>query len=300
MPGMTRDSHQFLESAAASGAVAAVVYNSAGLMEAQRLGMSAVLLNETSFESEVGKLANAFYDYPSRSMKIVGVTGTNGKTTTAWLIRDMLTALGYQAGYLGTLGFQIPGESRELSNTTPFSVELIGLLAEARDQGVEALAIEVSSHALAQHRADGVEFDVSVFTNLTQDHLDFHQSMEAYEQAKYRLFSEIPRLSSKHWQGAINVDDATGKRWSSSVPSLPFSASNTSGADLLGQPLHVSIDEIEIELTFQRSEPVIARAPLGGSYNIENLLSATAGILALTNRTIADVATTWPAVRPVP
>ena len=159
MPGMTRDSHQFLESAAASGAVAAVVYNSAGLMEAQRLGMSAVLLNETSFESEVGKLANAFYDYPSRSMKIVGVTGTNGKTTTAWLIRDMLTALGYQAGYLGTLGFQIPGESRELSNTTPFSVELIGLLAEARDQGVEALAIEVSSHALAQHRADGVEFD---------------------------------------------------------------------------------------------------------------------------------------------
>src|SRR5258708_5381343 len=131
------------------------------------------------------------------TMKVIGVTVTNGKTTTAWLIRDMLKALGVKAAYLGTLGFQLPDEERELNNTTPFAIELHELLAEARDKGVEAIAMEVSSHALAERRVDGIEFDAAVFTNLTQDHLDFHGTMAEYESAKLRLFTELPKQSSK-------------------------------------------------------------------------------------------------------
>ncbi len=185
MPGANQDSQSFLPEAAKAGATAAIVRDAPGLAAARALGMAAAIVPDAglAFHDAAWRLADAFFDHPTRRMKVIGVTGTNGKTTTASVLRDMLSALGFRAAYLGTLGFELPGERRDLPNTTPFAIELYNLLGEARDKGVDALAIEVSSHALAQRRIDGVEFDAAVFTNLTQDHLDFHGTMVEYEAA---------------------------------------------------------------------------------------------------------------------
>src|SRR5262249_4556527 len=154
------------------------------------------------------------------------------------LIRDALMALGRNAAYLGTLGIQTPLNSRELSNTTPFSVELNHLLAECLRDGTQDLAMEVSSHALEERRSDGVEFDAGVFTNLTQDHLDFHGSMEAYAESKLRLFSDLPKQTSKPFNGAINADDPVGREWipKLNVPVISFGLQN---GDLRGRPLKI-------------------------------------------------------------
>jgi len=225
-------------------------------------------------------------------MMVVGVTGTNGKTTTAWLIRDMLSALGLRAGYLGTLGFQIPGEERELSNTTPFAVELYNLLAEARDKGVEALAMEVSSHALAERRADGVEFDAGVFTNLTQDHLDFHGSMEEYEAAKFRLFSDLPKQSAKRFFSVVNVDDPAGRRledclaggriWRFGVTETLELGKLSADYDLIAYAQTIAVDRIEMVLNLGLDDIGLRfTSQLGGSYNVENLAAAVSALIAL-------------------
>lgn len=292
-PGTTTDSHEYIPDAAAKGAVGAVVWSAAGLDTATRAGLAAVQLAEDriGFNDGICRLCNTFFGYPTRSMKVVGVTGTNGKTTTAWLIRDMLSALGLKAGYLGTLGFQIPGEERELGNTTPYPVELWSLLAEARDKGVEAMAMEVSSHALAEHRAEFVEFDAGVFTNLTQDHLDFHGSMEEYEAAKLRLFTELPKQTEKKFFAVLNADDPIGAKWDDEivVPRLRFGIVRSS-ADLEMTPAEydvrafarsIAVDGIEMELTaFGEPNPRLI-SQLGGSYNVENLLAAVNSLIPL-------------------
>lgn len=313
MPGMTRDSQSFLPDAAANGASAALVYDGAGLESASSLGLASIQVS--GVEDAVWRICDAFFDHPTRNMKVVGVTGTNGKTTTAWLIRDMLSALGLRSGYLGTLGFQLPGEDRPLANTTPFAVELYNLLAEARDRGVQALAMEVSSHALAQKRVDGVEFDAAVFTNLTQDHLDFHGTMESYEAAKWRLFSDLPRQTRKRFVAAINVDDPTGRRWADSPVFVPWqedwvkwpSASPQERTNLLAygeetcfsrESVQVGIDHVSFLLAATGSEYSV-RAPLGGGYNVENLHSALAGVCAL-GISPEEAASVTTQVRPVP
>ncbi len=299
MPGTRTDSHAYLPAALAAGASAAVVYSAEGLEAARAIGMPAILPSDP--REAAWRLCDALYGHPTRHMKVVGITGTNGKTTTAWLVRDMLAALGMKAGYLGTLGFQIPGGERELANTTPFTVDLYNLLKEARDRRVEALAMEVSSHALAEKRADGVEFDVAVFTNLTQDHLDFHGTMEAYEAAKWRLFSDLPRQTEKRFRAAINVGDPTGARWAAQMDALTFAISKLdfeayyeagmmpapdiladwAGAALHGTPKRIAVDQIHLELGLSGQADATVRANLGGAYNAENLISACAAVYAL-------------------
>jgi UDP-N-acetylmuramyl-tripeptide synthetase len=297
-PGLRTDAHDYLEAARQNGAVAAIVTSPEGANRAQALGLAWLLFPEATFQDTIWRACDVFLNHPTRSLKLIGVTGTNGKTTTAWLVRDMLAALGLRAGYLGTLGFQLPGEERELSNTTPFAVELYNLIAEARDKGVEAMAMEVSSHALAEKRADGLEFDVATFTNLTQDHLDFHGSMEAYEAAKWRLFSELPKQTEKHWRAAINVDDPVGQRW---AEQLPQAVTYGLGHGVVqGIAREVSVDRIVMDLQTDRLECGFA-APLGGSYNVSNLLAATASVLALhPDVRLPDLKDAWSKVRPVP
>jgi UDP-N-acetylmuramoyl-L-alanyl-D-glutamate--2,6-diaminopimelate ligase len=289
-PGTTNDSHAYLAAAKENGAVAAVVWSSEGQRLAEVNGLAVVRLpaDRIPFNDAICRLCNTFYRYPTRSMKVIGVTGTNGKTTTAWLIRDMLKALGLKAAYLGTLGFQLPNEERELSNTTPYPVELWSLLAEARDKGVEALAMEVSSHALAEHRAEFIEFDAGVFTNLTQDHLDFHGSMEEYEAAKLRLFTELPKQTEKKFVGAVNWGDAVSARWLQAMPQhqrFKYAVSSELDNGLLVEPETVRLDFLVLDVSI-----VEARAgkkfghvvvPLGGAYNVQNAAAALAGVLAL-------------------
>lgn len=309
MPGMTNDSQGFIASAVANGASAALVYDAAGLDLARQQGIPAVALEPSAYRDSIWRLCDTLFDHPTRHMKVVGVTGTNGKTTTAWLLKDMFEQLGLKSAYLGTLGFHLGSSERELSNTTPFAVELFNLLAEARDAGVEALAMEVSSHALAEQRADGVEFDAAVFTNLTQDHLDFHKTMDAYEGAKWRLFSDLPRNSAKRFVGAINVGDPTGKRWATKpeaadwvryavVDNVGSFGALAEGVDLEGQALEVQVDRIHL-LTQSNEGDHGFYAHLGGAYNVENLLSACAALKAL-GYTLSNLNEIGPNLRPVP
>lgn len=295
----SRDSHEFLPAARAAGAGSALVYSESGFEAAIALGLGVAEVRPEHYADSLWRLAKVAFGNPSAAMKVIGVTGTNGKTTTAWLIRDMLLALGSKAGYLGTLGFQIPGEDRELQNTTPFAIELNELLAEARDAGVDSIAMEVSSHALAGGRVDGIEFDAAVFTNLTQDHLDFHGSMEAYEAAKVRLFSELPRQSAKDFRWAANLDDAAGRRLAARMtgPGVSFGGSDRSEASLRVDALEVGIDHLLLNLRAQ--EDVTVRVPLGGAYNVENSSSAVAGMLAL-GYSLGEIGPALGKVRPVP
>jgi UDP-N-acetylmuramoyl-L-alanyl-D-glutamate--2,6-diaminopimelate ligase len=302
MPGGGLESESFLPNAAANGATAGLVHSREGMEIARQLGLAAVLSPHVGvgFQDTAWRLCDAFYEHPTRQMKMVGVTGTNGKTTTAWLLRDMLRASGKRAGYIGTLGFQIPGRERELQNTTPVAVELYALMAEARDGGVNAMAMEASSHALAQHRADGVEFDAAVFTNLTQDHLDFHESMDAYGRAKWRLFDELPRCSEKRFRAAFNMDDPTGRAWAARPDGadpnpLRFGTRETGeDLDLLLLATDVRVDTIEALI-----DGIPVKLPLGGAYNVQNAAAAAAGMLAL-GYSVREIAELLPAVHAVP
>ena len=299
MPSANSDSLNYIEAAAKAGASAVMVFDERGLELAGAVRVAAVLIPNKGLDyyEAIWRICRSFFEEPTRSMKVIGVTGTNGKTTTAWLLRDMMAALGHRAAYLGTLGFQLPDEDRELSNTTPFAVELYNLLAEARGKNVDSLAMEVSSHALHERRSDGIEFDAAVFTNLTQDHLDFHKTMGAYAEAKHRLFTQLPKQTHKRFVGAFNLDDPTGARWAleQNGPSVTYGL--TDEADLKGEALSVQVDRIKMALRYRGECEV--EISLGGHFNLSNCLSAAAGMIAL-GYDLDALRTALPKVRPVP
>jgi len=298
-PGLSRDPHEFLADARANGATGAVVHSGEGLAAADTLGLATTRWEPAEFADRAWRLCDEFYQHPTRGIKAVGITGTNGKTTTAWITRDALTSLGQTTAYLGTLGFQFPGHAEELPNTTPFVIDLYNLLDEARTAGVEAMVMEVSSHALAQKRADGLEFDVAAFLNLTQDHLDFHGSMAEYAGAKHRLFTELRDESTKDMTAIFNLDDATGREWDGLYegPTRSFSQS-CADASLRGIPESVGLESLRIRFE-SGGATAVATVPLGGSYNVENSVAATAILLAL-GYELEDAARAMETVRPVP
>jgi UDP-N-acetylmuramoyl-L-alanyl-D-glutamate--2,6-diaminopimelate ligase len=300
MPGTNHPSEAYIPAAVSNGAVAALVYSREGMEFATANGIAAVLVPHRNerFAEVVWQICDEFFAHPTRDLKLVGVTGTNGKTTTAWLVRDILTLLGNRTAYLGTLGFHLPEVTWELENTTPFAADLYNMISEAKRVGVTAISMEVSSHALAQERVGGLDFDVSVLTNLTQDHLDFHGTMESYAAAKHRLFTSRPVGSQKKMVAAFNVDDPIGYRWSieQDGPTLTY-GTRSNDVDLRGTPLQIEVDRIRMQLEY-RGEAVV-EIPLGGSYNVENTLSAVAATLALGYR-LSEIAEVLPRVRPVP
>jgi UDP-N-acetylmuramoyl-L-alanyl-D-glutamate--2,6-diaminopimelate ligase len=278
---------KFIDSALANGASAVLV------PDEECLGKASVGVTCADYENTLWRICKDLYDDPSASFKLVGVTGTNGKTTTAWIMRDLLQALGERAAYIGTLGVILPEESRELANTTPFVVDVYNLMVEARDQGVTALVMEVSSHALAQKRVEGLSFDVGIFTNLTQDHLDFHETMEAYQAAKWRLFTDFGDLV-----GCFNLDDPVGAKWSQQFAGRQVSFSTSAKNQLQGRIRKVQVDRIEMDLVFA-GEQREALSRLGGSYNVSNLLSATSGLLGF-GYDLYQVSRVIPDATPVP
>ncbi len=180
VPGMTRDGHDFAPDAVARGAVALVVE--------RPLNLGVPEVRVPNVRAAMAPAAARFNGDPSATLKVVGVTGTNGKTTTAFLVRELLEADGRQTGLLGTVKSVIGGAEREVVRTTPEAIDLQRDFREMLDGGDVACAIEVSSHALELRRADAIHFAAAIFTNLTQDHLDFHPTMEDYFAAKRRLF----------------------------------------------------------------------------------------------------------------
>ncbi|HWB70054.1 MAG TPA: UDP-N-acetylmuramoyl-L-alanyl-D-glutamate--2,6-diaminopimelate ligase, partial [Solirubrobacterales bacterium] len=199
-----------------------------------------------------------------------GVTGTNGKTTTAFLIREILELAGTRCGLMGTVKQVVGGREEAVERTTPEAIDLQEAFRRMLDGGDRACAMEVSSHAMALHRADGIHFDVAVFTNLTQDHLDFHADMEDYFQAKRGLFEMGPRV------GIVNVDDPYGRRLAGEFDCLTFSAEGNA-ADFAARDISFDAGGASFALRDGRE----VRTSLPGHFNVANALAALAAATAL-------------------
>jgi UDP-N-acetylmuramoyl-L-alanyl-D-glutamate--2,6-diaminopimelate ligase len=247
--------------------------------------------------ARMGAMADTFHGRPSAAMTTVGVTGTNGKTSTVQLLGQAWTLRGTTAGTIGTLGAGLYGDVRPTGFTTPLVLQMHALLAQLRDAGAAAVAMEVSSHALDQGRVDGVHFRVGVFTNLTRDHLDYHGDMQAYGAAKARLFA-WPGLQA----AVLNLDDAHGRRLHADLPEgvLRIGTSAAGAADASVRAVDARLDThgIGFELAIgEQSHPV--RSPLLGRFNIDNLL-AVAGVLHALGGDCAGIAATLSALQPIP
>jgi UDP-N-acetylmuramoyl-L-alanyl-D-glutamate--2,6-diaminopimelate ligase len=220
-------------------------------------------------------IAAEFFEHPSRSLRVVGITGTNGKTTTAYLIQGVFEAAGWPTGLLGTVEYRIGSEIREAPRTTPEATDLQQMLREMVDAGCTACVMEVSSHALALRRADGTRFAAGVFTNLTRDHLDYHGDMERYFAAKRRLFELLPAEAP----AVLNVDDPRGETLASQVASRVTYAIDRD-ADVTPRTVAPALGG----LSFEAATPagtIRIRSALVGRPNLYNLLAAAATGVAL-------------------
>ncbi|TNY28359.1 UDP-N-acetylmuramoyl-L-alanyl-D-glutamate--2,6-diaminopimelate ligase [Thermomonas haemolytica] len=265
----------FADAAKAAGA-AAVLYEPPAPDD---LPAPADAIPVPGLRARMGALADTFHGHPSAAMATVGVTGTNGKTSTVQLLAQAWTLRGQKAGTLGTLGAGIWPKAVPTGFTTPLVLRLHALLAELRDEGASAVAMEVSSHALDQGRVDGVHFDVAVFTNLTRDHLDYHGDMARYGAAKAKLF-DWPGLRA----AAVNLDDAFGRELFAAVQgkvrALGFSSRGAPGASVRAEELVLDAGGIGFLLhAGGQAHPV--RSPLLGRFNVDNLLGVATTLFAL-------------------
>ncbi|MCK5326640.1 MAG: UDP-N-acetylmuramoyl-L-alanyl-D-glutamate--2,6-diaminopimelate ligase, partial [Woeseiaceae bacterium] len=205
--GISSHGLDHVQQAVAAGAVA-VAYDATTAITVPDIDVPLIAVDD--LRGQLGDIANRFFDYPSRSVRVIGVTGTNGKTTVAWLLAQCMRRLGKPCGYVGTLGYGTAEIDEAEGMTTPDVIELHRRLAEFRDSGATCAAIEVSSHALAQQRIDGVQIDTALFTNLSRDHLDYHGDMRAYAEAKASLF-----LDAGPTRRIINMDSEFGTQLAS-------------------------------------------------------------------------------------
>jgi UDP-N-acetylmuramoyl-L-alanyl-D-glutamate--2,6-diaminopimelate ligase len=266
VPGFTRDGHEFAADAVARGASALVVEHP--------VGAGAAEVQVPSVRAAMAPAAARFYGDPTARLQTVGITGTNGKTTTAFLMRALLDAARRQAGLLGTVKSVIGGVENEVLRTTPEAIDLQRTFREMLDAGDQACVMEVSSHALTLHRADAIHFAAAIFTNLTQDHLDFHATMEDYYAAKRRLFTDLAPAVA-----IVNVDDPYGARLAAELGNavtfaLDGEASYRAGAvqtGLDGSQFTVAAPDGVFELS----------SPLSGRFNVSNVLGAFAAARSL-------------------
>jgi UDP-N-acetylmuramoyl-L-alanyl-D-glutamate--2,6-diaminopimelate ligase len=258
--GARSDGHEHAAEAVRRGASALVVE--------RPLSLGVPELKVASVREAMAPLAARFYGDPSDALRVVGITGTNGKTTTAFLTRQVLEAAGEQCALLGTVKSVIGGVDGEVIHTTPEAIDLQASFAAMRDGGDRACAMEVSSHALALHRADAIHFAAAVFTNLTQDHLDFHPDMEAYFAAKRVLFEPAPATC------VVNAGDAYGRRLLDDLPDA-VSFAVDAPADYRASDLRSGIAESRFSVLTPDGELSVATR-LPGAFNVANVLAAVA------------------------
>jgi UDP-N-acetylmuramoyl-L-alanyl-D-glutamate--2,6-diaminopimelate ligase len=265
--GEHTDGHAYVGRAIENGAVAVVVEAARSVHAPE--GVTAIHVPDS--RRALSAIADAFYGEPSRALDVIGVTGTNGKTTTTRMIASILEASSRPCGVIGTVGAEYGSRTWTLDNTTPLPPELHGLLAEMRDLGARAVALEVSSHALSLDRVEDVRFRLAALTNITRDHLDFHDTIEAYAAAKRRLFQMA--------EGAvINADDEHGARWLSEIrrriPTLSYSMRGN--ADLVPSRVTAGTSGTTFVLN-----GVAMRVNLPGLFNVANALAAIGAAVAL-------------------
>ncbi len=285
VPGFRSDGHDFAAQAVRDGAVALVVERPLGL------GVPEVVVS--SVRAAMGPVAARFHGDPTTRLKAIGITGTNGKTTTAFLARALLQAAGEQTGLLGTVTSIVGGRERPVERTTPEAIDLQADFRAMLDAGDRACAMEVSSHALQLGRAGGIRFAAAVFTNLTQDHLDFHPTMEDYFQAKRLLF--LPESGPRPGVSVINVGDPYGRRLAGEVDgALTFAVDDLGDAgghdaacdaDYRATDLRCDFDRCRFTLHVPMGRSEIGRRevalPMPGRFNVANALGALAVVHAL-------------------
>jgi UDP-N-acetylmuramoyl-L-alanyl-D-glutamate--2,6-diaminopimelate ligase len=257
--------------------------------------LSVPLLWIDDLHSQVGEIAARFYDRPAEAMRVIGITGTNGKTSCVQLLAQALTFLGHRAATIGTLGAGLHGKLREGERTTPDAISVQGLLADFRDADVSHVAMEVSSHALEQDRVAAVDFELAAFTNLTRDHLDYHGSMEAYGAAKAKLFA-WPGLQA----AVINIDDAFGHELAAQLPadvkSFRLSMADNADAEIAASNIVTSGEGLAFQLRTPWGRHAL-NSLLLGRFNVANLLTVVACLGALGEsfeRIVAAVETLQP------
>lgn len=273
IPGQNIDGHDFIKEAINKGAIA-VVYEKARYKPDNNVTWIGV--NDS--RDALAWISSKYYGNPSKKIHLIGITGTNGKTTTSYLIREILKKAGKRTGLIGTIKYLIDDEEIKAQHTTPEALHFQQLLREMLDRGIDYVISEVSSHALELRRVDYSDFEVAVFTNLSRDHLDFHKDMEDYFKAKKRLFKELLR---KDGVSVINIDDEYGRRLSQEVEGrkILFSLQN-SQADIYVKNYKLKFDGTEIE-SFINGEKHFLKTPLLGIPNIYNTLSAIGVALSL-------------------
>ena len=266
VPGSVVDGHLYAGAAAAGGAAALCVERPV------ESGVPQVVVSDA--RRAMARISAAWFGHPAKDLLTLGVTGTNGKTTTVWLLESVLRAAGRTPGLVGTIETRVPGGVKPGVRTTPESLDLQALLAEIVAAGGDSVAMEVTSHALALHRVEGMRFDAAAFTNLSQDHLDFHASMEDYFHAKSSLFS-VDRVD----RGAINIDDPSGRKLLelTAVPCLSFGVSDD--ADVRAS--EVRLGPLGSDFTVLTPSGSLAiSTPLVGAFNVSNCLAAAATAVA--------------------
>lgn len=274
IPGFRSDGHRFIDEAVSRGAAAVV---------AERAGSAPVpVIRVDSSRKALGRAAAAYYGRPADAMVMIGITGTNGKTTTAYLLESALLAAGHRPGVIGTIDYRYAENSYPNPVTTPESLDVQRILAEMRDAGATHVVMEASSHGLALERLTGCRFDVGIFTNLTQDHLDFHETMDAYWASKRRLFDHLLRTKGGRRTGwaVVNVDDPKGVELKNSLPGATIGVGVSEDADIGAEGIACDRSGIRGTLSLLK-EKVPFASPLVGRHNLENILCAAGASAAL-------------------
>ncbi|MGH7354438.1 MAG: UDP-N-acetylmuramoyl-L-alanyl-D-glutamate--2,6-diaminopimelate ligase [Candidatus Rokuibacteriota bacterium] len=274
VPGFRQDARRFVPEAVRRGA--GVVVTEGGPLADVSVGQVLV----PSARRALARLAAFWYEHPSRALTLVGITGTNGKTTTSYLVDALLRAGGTPTGIIGTIQYVIGDEVLPAGQTTPEALDVQEMLATMRTRGVRGVAMEVSSHALALHRADDLDFDVAVFTNLTQDHLDFHGTLGAYRAAKRRLFELLAAGRKPRRTAVVNADDPSGAAMVAGLDLPVLSFGLGEGARVRPTEWRSSLDGIRLSVDTSAGRVTLV-SPLVGEHNVMNLLAAVATGLAL-------------------
>lgn len=267
VPGFAHDGHEFAADAVDRGAVAVVASK-----PLTGLPVPVAMVEDTRVALAVASAH--FFGEPSAEMLVAGITGTNGKTTTTYLLDSIFRAAGMRTGVLGTIETRIAGEGRPAARTTPESRDLQAMLAEMRDAGVSAVSMEVSSHAIDLHRVDGMQFAVAAFTNLSQDHLDYHATLEEYFSVKARL---LERVAPE--RRVVNIDDAHGCRLAASMP-VEWTVGMRADAVVRASSVRMTQTATSFAL-IAPAGTVAVDLPLAGDYNVSNALVAAGAALAL-------------------
>ncbi|MBV8378930.1 MAG: UDP-N-acetylmuramoyl-L-alanyl-D-glutamate--2,6-diaminopimelate ligase [Verrucomicrobia bacterium] len=273
--GASFDGHSFIEQAIDKGAVAIVG-------EQPALSQRATAIVVPNSREALAQLAATFFGDPSRKLRTIGVTGTNGKSTTGFLIKHLLELANQLTGLIGTVRYEVGQRILPAPRTTPESLDLQELLSQCVAAGCRSVVIEVSSHALSQDRANQLEFDVGVFTNLTRDHLDFHEGMKGYFEAKARLFASLRDNRNKEGKAVINVDDPYGQqlvgRFGRDLPIITYGMG--ARAEFRASDFKVEMNGTSYRLD-AKEKSYLVRLPLIGRFNIYNSLAALAAANAV-------------------